>query len=129
MGISVSVHASSNGKHHEITLEKTGLDKGTIRVRTWSNPQHSGDPDKDELVKLYAIKSLQAATSIACKGDVTGPDPTIVCALTTQAGAPAVAVEINGTFAGMFDGKTFYPVTANDSHKISQFLQSAHFPA
>jgi hypothetical protein len=133
MGLTVKVHSKNQaGEQFEITLEKTSLDKGLIRVKSWNSDQDPATdaPAKDDTVKLYDIKSL-SKTAISCKGDVFGPDPVVKCSLLP--GAPpadaSVQVEITGSIFGSFDGTKTYPVAANDLTKLTTFLKDAAFPA
>jgi hypothetical protein len=133
MGLTVKVHSTNDaGEQFEITLEKTSIDKGLIRVKSWNSDQDPATdaPAKDDTVKLYEIKSL-SKTAISCKGDVFGPDPVLKCSL--LAGAPpaaaSVQVEITGSLFGSFDGTKTYPVAADDLTKLTKFLKDAAFPA
>ncbi|GLI24253.1 hypothetical protein GGQ86_003694 [Xanthobacter flavus] len=112
----------ANGQRYSITLEKTSVDKGFIYI----------DPDgpKDvTIIKLYDIRASGAA-AILCRGDVSGPDVTIVCRL-VPAGEdtpPRLRVEISGSFFGMYDGIYDYGVTPEELESALAFLKAAAFP-
>lgn len=133
MPANVTIHsAAESGEQFEITLEKTAHDKGTIRNRSWSSDHdpETDDADTDQTVKLYDITAAADGNKIVCKGDVSGPDPTVTCRIfAAQGGATAsVEVTIMGTFGGFFDGTKRYPIAQADCDAIRQYVLKAGFP-
>lgn len=133
MGLTAKVHSKNEaGEQFEITLEKVSLDKGLIRVKSWNNDQdpETDAPEKEDIVKLYDIKSLSNA-AISCRGDVVGPDIVLTCSLLPDAppAGPSVQVDITGSLFGAVDGTKTYPLGADDLTKLKSFLSDAAFPA
>jgi hypothetical protein len=133
MGLMVKVHSTSDaGEQFEITLEKLSLDKGLIRVKSWNSDQdpRTDAPAKEDIVKLYDIKSL-SNSAISCKGDVVGPDIDLKCSLLPAAppAGPSVQVQIAHSLFGAADGTKTYPIGTDDLTKLKKFLSDAAFPA
>jgi len=122
---------STEGKHFEITLDKTGDDKGEIRLETWhSNKDYRRDPaTTDDVVKLYDVR-CDKSRRIIFKGDLLGSSPSITCMFNgAQAEArPFVRVVIQGSFAGLGDGTHDYPLEQASYDELKQFVLGAGFP-
>jgi hypothetical protein len=128
MGVTIKSDGA-DGKHFEITLDKTGNDTGKVDVKTWNDgANHGGNPpDKDDTTKLYAIKAKSDGSKIACKADVFGPDPDVTFDMAGQQN-PSVTVTIKGSLGGMGDGTNTYPIAQSEFGKITQFIAGAGFP-
>lgn len=112
----------ANGQRYSITLEKTAVDKGFIRI----------DPDgpKDvTIIKLYDLRAGGPA-AILCRGDVPGPDVNIACRLLPagEGTPPRLRVEISGSLFGVYDGIYDYRVTPGEFESTLAFLKAAAFP-
>jgi hypothetical protein len=133
MALSVTIHSKSNvGEQFQITLEKTGATKGMIRNQSWTSEHNPAKDhaDTDDLVKLYDIAVNSDGNTIVCKGDVSGPDPTVTCKFfSSHAGKPAaVEVAIVGTFGGFFDRTERLPIEQADFDNLKTFVANAKFP-
>ncbi len=134
MDLAVRINSkNSAGEYFEITLQKTAVDQGLVRIRSW----RAGDtpaadlPAKDQSVNLHNIRS-SSATKVTCRAHVfIGVDPVFTCNLVeaTASPAPSVEVSVTGTPLGHFDGTTDYLVTRADFTKLKQFLFDAAFPS
>jgi hypothetical protein len=121
---------TSTGAQFQITLDKTGADRGTIRIKTWAanaNPA-SADPAKDQTIKLYDIKAAKSGEKLVCRGDVFGPDPTITCTVHPGHGQVSAMVRVAVEGALMFNGTTDYAIGATDQQQVEAFIANAGFP-
>jgi len=134
MELVVTIHAkNSGGDQFEITLQKTAVDQGVIRLRSWRAGENPAAdlPAKDQSINVYNIQSL-SFTQITCRSHVfIGVDPVFACNLVsaTASAAPVVQLTVTGTPLGHFDGTTSYPVTAGNFTKLKKFLFDAAFPS
>jgi hypothetical protein len=131
MELVVTIHAkNSGGDQFEITLQKTAVDQGVIRLRSWRAGENPAAdlPAKDQSVNVYNIRSL-SFTEITCRSHVfIGLDPVFACG-PVHATAPVVQLTVTGTPLGHFDGTTSCPVTGDDFTKLKKFLFEAAFPS
>jgi hypothetical protein len=129
MPVTISSKAAT-GAQFQITLDKAGGDKGTIRVKSWpasANPA-TANPAKDQTIKLYDIKAAKSGDKLVCRGDVFGPDPTISCTVHAGQGqaSPTVRVAVEGAL--MFNGTTDYSITPAEQQQVKEFIANAGFP-
>ena len=122
----VTIDSDSGADHYQITLDKTGNDTGTIRLRSWpkgSNPAKV-TPSKDDSYRLIRIKAAADGGRIVCRADVLPfYHPTVTCTVNgpTNGAQPSVEVAVAG-----HDDE--YPVSQTDHDKIKAFIVAAHFP-
>jgi len=128
MGVTVKSDGS-DGKHVEITLDKTGPDTGKVTAKTWNGGanQTGNPPDKDEVTKLYSVQAKIDGLKIVCKADVSGPDPDVTFDLAGPTNS-SVTVTIEGTFLGIGDSTTTYNISQLDFLDIKTFVSAAGFP-
>ncbi|MFG1221688.1 hypothetical protein V5F63_04105 [Xanthobacter autotrophicus DSM 597] len=112
----------AKGQAYSITLEKTAVDKGFIRI----------DPDgpKDvTIIKLYDLRASGPA-AILCRGDAPGPDVTVACRLLSagKSTPPKLQVEISGSLFRLYDGTYDYAITPEEFESVLAFLEAAAFP-
>ena len=131
MAVTISSDAA-DGTHVEITLAKIAPDKGNVRVKQWpaGTDSQNQPPSQDDAKDLYDVAARKDGSKIACKADISGPDPTVTFTFhDAQAPAqPNVTVTIKGTLFGIGDGTTVYDITANDVTKIKKFVTDSKFP-
>ena len=125
----VTIDSDTSSGHYQITLDKTENDKGSIRVKAWpvGVDPISKPPQKDDTNNLDHIKAARDGSKVKCTAEAPGPDPVVTCTVRSGS-ASSVEVDIRGTFLGIGDGTTTYPVTQADADRIKQFIVSASFP-
>lgn len=122
---------SKEGKHFEITLEKTETDTAMMRLAIWNtNPGAAGQaPDKDDTLGFYDIR-FDRSRRLICRARMNGSNPLITLTLNpARDDATAYLRMILGdTFAGFADGITDLPLEKSDFDGFKQFLIAAEFP-
>jgi hypothetical protein len=119
------------GETYEIKLERTAIDRGTIKIRAWQRGQDpaSEEAARNDLYDLYDIRA-RSPVEIVCRANVFGPDPIVTLGLHDAAppDGPAVQVVVAGSLGGTFDGTSHYPLAQKESQKLKGFLTRAAFP-
>ena len=122
---------SCDGKHFEITLEKTEADTAMLRLEIWlSSLDHRRDPPStDDVLRMYDIRFDQSRR-LVCKAKMNGSYPTITFTLSpaTEAQKAYVRTVVVDSFANLADGTKEYEMTKADYEALRQFLLDAQFP-
>ncbi len=122
---------SFDGKHFEITLEKTEGDTATLRLEIWSSSldHRRDDPSRDDILRMYDIRFDQTRR-LTCKAKMNGSYPTITFMLNpaTEDQKPFVRTVVADSFASLADGTKEYPMEKTDYEALRQFLLDAEFP-
>jgi hypothetical protein len=127
-----------DGTQVQVTVKKTGADKGQIEVKKWRGGKDpkSVKPDARDTAKLYEIRASKDGSRATSKADVGGfliPDPTVTFTVNESQrpvgprqsnSKPTVTVEIVGVGAG----RTTYDITEDDHKSLLDFLKDAEFP-
>ena len=132
MAQSVTVESTaSDGKVHHITLEKTGADTGTVRLRTWYSAGLAGQarPDEERSYKLVRIRAAVDGEMIKCKVDLPTPsflDPnaTITALPGGNGGRPKVSLALSGVLSMNIERE----VSAEEVAAVTAFIIEAGFP-
>ena len=122
---------SADGKHFEITLEKTEADTATLRLEIWSSSldYRRDDPSKDDVLRMYDIRFDQTRR-LVCKAKMNGSYPTITFMFNpaTEDKKPFVRTVVADSFANLTDGTRDYSMENADYDALKQFLLDAEFP-
>lgn len=122
---------SFDGKHFEITLEKTEADTAMLRLEIWlSSLDHRRDPPStDDVLRMYDIRFDQSRR-LVCKAKMNGSYPTITFMMNpaTEDRKAFVRTVIADSFANLADGSKEYPMEKADYEALKQFLLDAKFP-
>src|SRR5258708_29562965 len=122
----VTIDSDTSTEHYQISLDKTGANKGTIRLKSWpkgADPA-TASPSKDDTFRLIEIKASADGGRILCKADVLlFFKPTVKCNVNAPTAGAKATVEVD--VAGHDDK---YPVSQADHDKIKTFIAGAHFP-
>jgi hypothetical protein len=119
----VTINSSTATEQYQITIDKTGTNKGTIQFKSWPQGANVANtpPQKNQTFKLIEIKAAPNGSRLVCKADIWPIYPTVKCLVSGPASAASVEVAYLGS-----DDK--YPVDAADYNEITAFLTEAHFP-
>ena len=122
---------SFDGKHFEITLEKTKTDTAMLRLEIWlSSLDHRRDPPStDDVLRMYDIRFDQSRR-LVCKAKMNGSYPTITFMLNapTEDRKAFVQTVVADSFANLADGSKEYTMEKTDFEALRQFLLDAQFP-
>ncbi len=122
---------SFDGKHFEITLEKTEADTAMLRLEIWlSSLDHRRDPSStDDVLRMYDIRFDQSRR-LVCKAKMNGSYPTITFMLNapTEDRKAFVQTVVADSFANLADGSKEYTMEKTDFEALRQFLLDAQFP-
>ncbi|QXX75991.1 hypothetical protein [Methylovirgula sp. HY1] len=122
---------SFDGKHFEITLEKTEADTAMLRLEIWlSSLDHRRDPPStDDVLRMYDIRFDQSRR-LVCKAKMNGSYPTITFMLNapTEDRKAFVQTVVADSFANLADGSKEYTMEKTDFEALRQFLLDAQFP-
>ncbi|ACB94121.1 hypothetical protein [Beijerinckia indica] len=122
---------STDGKHFEITLEKSEGDNAVLRLEIWgSNLDHRRDePSRDDFLKLYEIR-FDRVQRLICKAKMNGSYPTITVMFSPakEDQKATLRTVVANTFASLGDGTYDYPMETTDYEALKQFLIEADFP-
>ena len=119
----VTIDSSTATDHYQITIEKTGANKGTIQFKSWpqgADPTNT-PPHKSETFKLRHIKAAANGSRILCQADIWPIYPTVKCSVN----GPATAASVEVAFLGNDDK---YPVDAADYDEITAFIVASQCP-
>jgi hypothetical protein len=123
---------STEGRHFDLQIDKTGDDTATLHLQIWSSSldHRRDDPTKDDTIKLYNICFEPPSRRLVCKADMNGSNPTLTVMLNGPVGdaKPYVRTLIAGTFAGLADASTDYPMDKARFEEFKQFIMEAGFP-
>ena len=99
---------TADGKHHAITLKKTGGDTATVT-------------DNAKSFKVGTIKAAADGSKLACKGPF---GVSITVTVQPAAGGQMPIVRVDRPF-----GPDEFPVSNEDETKLKDFIKNCHFPA
>ena len=123
---------STDGKHFEITLEKTEADTAMLRLEIWaSNLDHRrDDPSRDDVLRMYDIRFDQTRR-LVCKAKMNGSYPSITFTLSpaTEDRKAYVRTVVADSFASLADGTKDYTLEKSDFEALRQFLLDARISA
>lgn len=122
---------SADGKHFEVTLEKTEPDAALLRLLIWnSNLDHRrDDASKDDVLRLYEIRFDQTRRLVS-KAKMNGSYPTITFMLNPAENdkKPYIRTVVANSFAYFTDGTRDFPLEPKDYEALRQYLLDAQFP-
>ena len=131
----VTIHsASPAGDHYEICFNKTGVNAGSIEVKSWSAgvDWQTASPNQDVTATLtdVTVSSDDAPIRITCDGHIMGQAPKITCSILPAQGnaGPTISIDIRGTMFGWFDGTRTYEISSGDYQSLTRFVVAAAFP-
>ena len=131
----VTIHSTSPaGDQYEIRFDKTGVNEGSIEVKSWNAGVDWGtaSPNQDTTATLtdITVSSDDAQIQITCDGHIAGQTPKLTCSiLPAQGNAGAtIRIDIRGTLFGLFDGTKTYRISGGDYQNLTRFVAGAAFP-
>jgi hypothetical protein len=131
----VTIHsASPAGDHYEIRFNKTGVNAGSIEVKSWNAGVNwqTASPNQDITPTLtdITVNSDDAPIRIMCNGHVMGQTAKVTCSISPAQGnaGPTISIDISGTPFGWFDGTKAYQISSGDYHSLTRFVTAAAFP-
>jgi hypothetical protein len=118
---------SPDGRHYQITLDKTGAATANVDLTTWPQGQ---DPDSGPCYKhTYQVDQIRATpdgSRLVCQTHVLFFSPTINVTINGPAPPQQEAIVEIKIDSGQ---PSEYPVSAADGTKLRQYIVSCHFPA
>ncbi len=113
---------AADGTLSEITLEKTGPNKGKVRLVSWAPGAPKANPSSEKAVDISDVRATADETKLTCRVNVPFlPDPKLELVLK--------GAVVSVTITGLGAGKTDYPVDPVEAATVSKFIVDCKFLA